>query len=221
MPTTAVYSSIQQGGKLRLNVSLESRDMGRLENFDIRENRGILTPDGRQIDLLCRTSAMTISSNKNQLHFSNEIHSCSCEAMNSTVHAGKRNPLSNEFVKKPGSLRPQGIKRAQHTVSIEFCESYVRASLRLALHFPLLDGFTRHVAVLLFFPPDCVRRVSRCGAVIVGRESKLKRVKRPPQLPAKRKSTPTWCNYAGFLVTMRLPLCFSDMPIIKPPNNHR
>ncbi|KYN13824.1 hypothetical protein ALC57_13898 [Trachymyrmex cornetzi] len=28
--------------------------MGRLENFDIRENRGILTPDGRQIDLLCR-----------------------------------------------------------------------------------------------------------------------------------------------------------------------
>ncbi|KYQ56308.1 hypothetical protein ALC60_04715 [Trachymyrmex zeteki] len=51
--------------------------MGRLENFDIRENRGILTPDGRQIDL-CRTSATTISSNKNQLHFSNEIHSCSC-----------------------------------------------------------------------------------------------------------------------------------------------
>ncbi|KYM85138.1 hypothetical protein ALC53_04926 [Atta colombica] len=116
--------------------------MGRLENFDIRENRGILTPDGRQIDLLCRTSATTISSNKNQLHFSNEIHSCSTR---------KRNPLSDEFMKKPGSLRPQGIKRAQHTVSIEFCGSCVRASLRLALHFPLLHGFTQHVAVLLFF----------------------------------------------------------------------
>ncbi|TGZ46743.1 hypothetical protein DBV15_05502 [Temnothorax longispinosus] len=34
-------------GNFRLNVSLESHDMGRLENFDIRENRGILTPDGR------------------------------------------------------------------------------------------------------------------------------------------------------------------------------
>lgn len=31
----------------RLNVSLEGGDMGRLENFDIRENRGILTPDRR------------------------------------------------------------------------------------------------------------------------------------------------------------------------------
>ncbi|KYN04493.1 hypothetical protein ALC62_04718 [Cyphomyrmex costatus] len=61
----------------------------------------------RQIDLLRGTST-TISSNKNQLYFSNEIHSCMWGNPICRIYCvyrytrGKRNPLSDEFAKKTG-----------------------------------------------------------------------------------------------------------------------
>ncbi|KYN42964.1 hypothetical protein ALC56_02769 [Trachymyrmex septentrionalis] len=150
MPT-AVFEYSARRGTPGLNVSLVSRDMGWTENFDIRENRGILTPDGRQIDLLCR----------------NEIHSCS-------VHARKRNPLSDGFVKKTRVVRAhRELKESSggtHTVSIEFCGSCVRASLRLALHFPLLLTAMTRIATQMVATykitldprkTDCVKGSSR------------------------------------------------------------
>lgn len=85
------------------------------------------------------------------------------------VHARKRNPLSDEFAKKNGGgLCPRGIKRAQRTVSIEFCGSCVRASLRLAPHFPsalrLFPACRRFAFFFFFFSFHHVGGVSLwCG----------------------------------------------------------
>lgn len=81
------------------------------------------------------------------------------------VHTRKRNPLFRRVRGKKGVVCTYGeLKELSAGVSIEFCGSCVRASLRFAPYFPSILRLFPSVAVLFFFPHRVGRNKStRCS----------------------------------------------------------